>query len=58
MKNKFTEKIAKILVTALCPLLLMSACYSPHTRSSARIGEAAYSGISLGVNSAVNQIDK
>lgn len=54
MKNKFTEKIVKILVTALCPLLLMSACYKPDTRSSERTVNGLYSGITFGIDSAVN----
>ncbi len=53
MKNKFTEKIVKILVTALCPLLLMSACYKPN-RSSERMVNGLYSGITFGIDSAVN----
>lgn len=58
MKNNFNKKIAKVLITALCPLLLMSACQSSNPRSSARIGEAAYHGISVGIQAAVNQINK
>lgn len=57
MKNKFTEKIVKILITALCPLLLMSACYKPD-RSSDRTVNGAYSGITFGINSAIERLEK
>lgn len=58
MKNKFNGKIAKIFITMLCPMLLLSACYKPDTRPSARTVGGAYSGITFGIDSAVNRFEK
>ena len=58
MKNKFNEKIARIFITMLCPMLLLSACHNPDTRPSAQTVSGAYSGITFGIDSAVNRFEK
>ena len=58
MNNKFTEKIIKILVTALCPMLLLSACYKPNPRPVDCNFNGSYSGITFGIDSVVNRLEK
>lgn len=58
MKNKFTEKIVKIFIMMLCPMLLLSACYSAVPRPIDHTLSGAYSGITFGIDSTFKRLNK